>query len=139
VGEVVAQAGHSGEVSGVTQVSGARLAELLGLVGDEGDDIDQAEAGVHAAVFAQIEALDGDGGQSLGGGHHDIDRAGQGEDGAMVVGIAVRIEEGGCGGGAQGSQNNLVTTLADVDHTLDDHAASLPLLQTTDGVTPAGR
>ena len=120
-GEVVAPR-HGGR-----EVAGRRA---TGPVGDEGHDVEHAQAGVGAGVGAQVEAGHGGGGEGAGGAGHVVGPAGQGQDGPVVVGVPVQIEQGGPGGGAQVGQGGLVTAFADVDHALEElggggHGASV--------------
>ena len=57
--------------------------------------------------------------QGPGGRHHGVGGAGQGEDGAVVVGVAVEVEQGRPGAGGQLGQDAVVAALADVDHALE--------------------
>ena len=64
-------------------------------------------------------------GQGAGGVGHQVGGAGEGEDRAVVVGVAVQVEQGGAGGGGQVGEDRLVAALADVDHALEEHGASV--------------
>jgi len=65
-------------------------------------------------------------GQAPGGGDQRVGLAGQGEDGAMVMGsrCASRSQRGR--GGGELSQDDIVAAFADVDDALEDHAGSTP-------------
>ena len=104
------------------EVPGRRAA---GLVGDEGHHVEHAEAGVGTAVPAQVEVGQGGGGQGPGGFGHQVSGAGEGEDGPVVVGVTVLVEQRGAGRRGQPAQQRLVPALADVDHALDEHGASV--------------
>ena len=49
----------------------------------------------------------------------------EGEDGAVVVGVAVLVEKGGASRGGQPGHNGLVAALADIDDALDEHVVSV--------------
>ena len=63
--------------------------------------------------------------QGPGGFGHQVSGAGQREDGAVVVGVTVLVEQRGAGGSGQPAQYRLVPTLADVDHALEEHCSSV--------------
>ena len=54
-----------------------------------------------AGVGAQVEAGHGGAGHGPGGAGHVVGPAGQGQDGPVVVGVPVQIEQGGPGGVGQ--------------------------------------
>ena len=86
--------------------------------GDEGHDVDGTDPRVDALVAAQVDQVDCGPGQGAGGVGHDVGPAGQGEYGAVVVGIAVQVHQGGGGGVSQLAQDGLVPALRDVHHAL---------------------
>ena len=65
-------------------------------------------------------------GQAPGGGGQRVGLAGQGEDGAMVMGVPVHIEEQRGRRGGQLGQDDIVTAFAEVDDALEDHARTAP-------------
>ena len=95
-GELVAQGHGGGEVLG----GGAAR-----LVGDEGHDVEHAQAWVGPGVVPQVETGDGRSGERPGGRGDGVGGSGQGEDGAVVVRVAVQIEQGRCGGVGQPAEN----------------------------------
>ena len=95
-------------------------------VGDEGHDVEHTQPGV--------DALRGGAGRvgstaarasARAASATTSGRAGQGEDRTVVVGVAVQVEQGGAGGLGELAQDRVVPALADVDHALDDHSASV--------------
>ena len=115
-GEAVALGDRRGEVLG---------RRAAGLVGDEGHHVEHAEAGVGAGVRTQVEVGQGGRGQGPGGFGHEVGGAGEGEDRPVVVGVAVLVEQRGAGGSGQPAQDGLVASLADIDHALEEHGASV--------------
>ena len=91
-------------------------------VGDEGNHIEHAQARVRSLMRAEIEPGHARRGQRPDRGGDVVDVAGQGEDRTVMVGVCVQIEQDGSGRCGQFAQKSLVTTLADVDHALDDHS-----------------
>ncbi len=91
-------------------------------VGDEGNHIEHTQSRVRSLVRAEIEPGHGRRGQRPDRGGDVVDVADQGEDRTVMVGVCVQIEQDGSGRRGQFSQKNLVTTLAHVDHALDDHS-----------------
>ena len=61
--------------------------------GDEGDDVGRADAGMHAHLGGKVDELGG----AAGGANRGLDdgrrRAGDGDDGAVVVGVERPIEQ----------------------------------------------
>ena len=72
-------------------------------------------------VAAQVEARHGGGGQRAGPVCDVGVLPGQGEDGAVVVRVAVEVAQGRPGRGGQRGDHLEGAALADVDHALDDH------------------
>ncbi len=70
-------------------------------VGDEGDDVEHAEARVDAVVGAQVEMLERGAGEGAGGGNEVVGRCDEGVHRPVVVRIAMEVEEGGSGAGGQ--------------------------------------
>ena len=64
------------------------------------------------------------GGQGAGPGGDGGGLAGQREDRAVVVGVAVQVPQGRAGGRGELGQDGVVAALGDVDDTLDDHGRS---------------
>ena len=109
--KVVAQGDGGGEI-------GRRPA--VRRVGDEGDDVEHAEARVDAVVGAQVEMLERGAGEGAGGGNEVVGRCDEGVHRPVVVRIAMEVEEGGSGAGGQRGEDGIVPTLADVDDALED-------------------
>ncbi len=83
---------------------------------DERHDVDHAEPRVDPDVFAEIEVFDGDGRESASGGLGTSSfGGGEGEDAAVVVEVAVDIEQRRAGRGADRRDSALVSALRDVD------------------------
>ena len=67
---------------------------------------------------------------------HEIGGPGEREDGAVVVGVAVLVEQRGAGGSGQPAQRGLVASLADIDHALEEHGASVARRQADGAQAP---
>ena len=88
---------------------------------NEGDDVDDTEARVHAIrVAAQIECLDGTAGQAA-----NRRLANEGEHTPVVIFVDMEIEDIVAAGGYQAVENSGVPPLADVRHALE-HLVTLP-------------
>jgi hypothetical protein len=98
---------------------------LAGLVRDERHHIEHAEPGVGTGVAAQVEKGKGGAGQRPGGLGHQVDGAGESEDRPVVIRVAVPIEQSRAGGSRNATKDRFVAALADVDHALEEHDASV--------------
>jgi hypothetical protein len=76
-------------------------------------------------VPAQVEAGEGGPGECPGGLFDQVIVPGKGEDGAVVVGVLMRIEQGRTGRSGQVVEHRPVSAFADVDHALEEHGASV--------------
>ncbi len=115
-GEPVALGHRRGEVSGCP---------AAGLIGDERHHVEHPEAGVGPGVPPQVQVGDGRGGERTGRVGHQIRGAGERQDRPVVVRITVLVEQGRPGGDGQVAEGRLVAALADVDHALEEHGASV--------------
>jgi hypothetical protein len=100
--------------------------ELAGVVRDEWHHIDDALSRMDPLVRTEVETGDAGPGQFPDALGDLVLLAGQREDGAMVVGIAMEVEQARTGDTGQLCQKSLVTAVADVDDALDGHGSSLP-------------
>ncbi len=89
-------------------------------------------------VAAQVEEAEGRRGERAGGRRHQVGGAGERQDRPVVVPVAMQVEKGRPGGGGQRAENRVVAALADVDHALEQHGASVARGRGPTGSRPAG-
>ena len=87
--------------------------------GDEGHDVDGADARMGSAVGAQVDRVDAD---ACDGARRALDIvAGQREYGPVVPALVVQVEQAAAADLAEAVENCLVASLAHVDHALKHH------------------
>ena len=92
--------------------------------GNEGDNVHDAEPGVNPVVGAKVDEVEGEGAEASYVVTQDVTVVDEGEDTPVMVGVAVAITEGGTRGGVETGEEELVSSLGDVDHALE-HPARL--------------
>ena len=100
---------------GTAQVAFAHQGAPGTVDGYEGDDVEGTETRVDTLVPTEIDQLDCSPGHAPDGLFEVA--SGQGENGAVMIGIAVHVQDDGPPGSGNGADDHLVATLTDIDHT----------------------
>ncbi len=97
------------------------------LDGDKRDDIGGSDARMHAAMAIEVDQLDGLANRADGGLADGLGRAGQGQHGAVVVGVHLLVQQHHAGDGerraGQSRDNSRVAPLGKVRNALDQSSS----------------